>query len=126
MNLNSVLIGSEDAPRLAAFYSGLFGDPVWQDGGYTTWQIGTGSLTVGPHDAVKGRNAAPGRVIWNIEADDVSGEFERMRAAGATVVAEPYQMAGMEDFDGYIATLADPDDNYFQLITPMEFPDAAG
>ena len=123
MNLNSVLIGTEDAPRLAAFYSALFGEPIWAEGGYSTWQIGTGWLTVGPHDAVKGPNAAPGRLIWNIEADDVPGEFERLRSAGATVVAEPYRMEGMEDFDGFIATLADPDGNYFQLMSPMELPD---
>ena len=122
MNLNSVLIGTEDAPRLAAFYSALFGDPIWEDGGYTTWQLGTGWLTVGPHDAVKGTNAAPGRLIWNLESDDVRGTFERLRSAGATVVAEPYQMAGMEEFDGWIATLADPDDNYFQLMSPMPPP----
>ena len=41
-------------------------------------------------------------------------EFERIKAAGATVIREPYEMGG-----GWIATLADPDGNYFQLVTPM-------
>ena len=44
-------------------------------------------ISIGPHSEVKGRNADPGRLIWNIETTDVKGEFERMKAAGATVVA---------------------------------------
>jgi predicted enzyme related to lactoylglutathione lyase len=118
MDFNSILIGSEDPQRLVDYYSKLFGDPAMSDGGYTGWQIGTGFVTVGPHDQVQGRNAHPGRIIWNIETPDVKGEFERFVAAGAIVVREPYGFE--EDPNAWIATLADPDDNYFQLMTPME------
>ena len=120
MNFNSILIGSEDPQRLVDFYTRLFGEPTWNDGGYTGWLIGSGAMTVGPHDQVHGKNAEPGRVIWNIESADVSGDFDRLKAAGANVVREPY---GFEGVDGQIATLADPDDNYFQLMSPME-PDS--
>jgi predicted enzyme related to lactoylglutathione lyase len=118
MNLNSILIGSEDPKRLAEYYTKLFGDPGWDDGGYTGWQIGSGWMTVGPHDQVHGANTEPGRVIWNIETADVKAEFDRLAAAGATVVAEPYA-AGGEDMEATICTLADPDGNYFQLMSPM-------
>jgi predicted enzyme related to lactoylglutathione lyase len=117
MNLNSILIGSEDPQRLVDYYTGLFGAPGWADGGYTGWQIGTGSVTVGPHDAVKGQNTHPGRIIWNIESPDVKGDFERLKAAGATVIREPY--GPDESTEGWIATFSDPDDNYFQLMSPM-------
>ncbi len=117
MNLNSILIGSEDPKRLTDYYTRLFGKPGFDEGGYTGWQIGMGFLTVGPHDQVKGQNMHPGRVIWNIETSDVKGEFERFKAAGATVVAEPYQPG--EEPEMWIATFADPDDNYFQLGSPM-------
>jgi predicted enzyme related to lactoylglutathione lyase len=120
VNLNSILIGSEDPQRLAEFYTKLFGEPGWSDGGYTGWMIGSGSLTVGSHDQVTGKNVHPGRIIWNIESADVKGDFERFKAAGATVVQEPYG-AGDAD-EGLIATFADPDDNYFQLMSPMEPP----
>jgi hypothetical protein len=59
MNLNSILIGSEDPDRLKAFYTKLFGEPTWDEGGYTGWLIGAGALTVGPHDQVKGANREP-------------------------------------------------------------------
>ncbi len=117
MNFNSILIGSEDPQRLVEYYTKLFGDPGMSEGGYTGWQIGSGFVTVGPHSEVKGLNAQPGRVIWNIETPDVKSEFDRLVAAGARVIREPY---GFEDpLNGWIATLADPDDNYFQLMSPM-------
>jgi predicted enzyme related to lactoylglutathione lyase len=124
VNFNSILIGSADPQRLADFYGRLFGEPMMSDGGYTGWLVGSGYVSVGPHDQVKGSNAEPGRLIWNIESEDVKADFERFRAAGATVVAEPYTMDGMPA-DTWIATLADPDGNYFQLMSPMGPMDAS-
>jgi predicted enzyme related to lactoylglutathione lyase len=117
MNLNSILLGSEDPGRLKDYYAQLFGEPGFQGGDFSGWQIGSGWMSVGPHDQVKGKNPYPGRVIWNLETPDVRGDFERFKAAGATVVQEPYQPG--ESPDAWIATFADPDDNYFQLISPM-------
>lgn len=123
MNFNSILIGSENPQQLVDYYSKLFGKAAMEDGGYSGWQVGSGWITVGPHDQVHGKNPQPGRIIWNIETPDVKGEFGRMKAAGAIVVREPYTF---EQFpDAWIATLADPDDNYFQLTSPMG-PEQAG
>ena len=125
MNFNSILIGSEDPKRLAEYYTKLFGKPTMEDegeSGYTGWAIGSGWITVGPHDQVKGKNPQPGRILWNIESADVRGDFDRFKAAGATVIREPYDPGeGREDMSGQmlIATFADPDDNYFQLMSPM-------
>jgi predicted enzyme related to lactoylglutathione lyase len=122
MNFNSILVGSEDPQRLVDYYTKLFGEPGFSDGGYSGWQIGSGYLTVGPHSEVKGRNASPGRLIWNIETPDVRGEFGRLAAAGAIVVREPYEFEGMPG--SAIATIEDPDGNLFQLTSPMELAPA--
>jgi predicted enzyme related to lactoylglutathione lyase len=121
MDLNGVMLGTEDFERLKGFYTGLFGDPVMADGQYASWSIGSGWLTIGFHSEVKGASKDPGRAMWIIESGDVKADFERLKAAGATVVAAPYdpaegdpQMGGM-----LIATLADPDGNYFQLMSPF-------
>ena len=119
MNMNSILIGSEDPARLVEFYTKVFGEPAWSDGGYTGWQLGSGGIMVGPHDQVKGKNAQPGRLIWNIETPDVKGEFDRMVEAGATVIQEPYNPDAANNSDMLLCTFADPDDNYFQLASPM-------
>jgi len=117
MKLSGVLIGSDNPQQLKDYYTKLFGKPSWEDGGYFGWQFGDSGIAFGAHDQVKGKNREPGRVIWNLQAPDVKGEFQKLKAAGATVVREPYEMGG-----GWIATLADPDNNYFQLMTPMESP----
>jgi len=123
VNFNSILIGSEDPKRLVDYYTKLFGEPAMADGDYTGWLIGSGFVTVGPHSEVSGKNTQPGRFIWNIETPDVKAVFERFKAAGAIVVREPYTFEGYPD--SWIATLADPDDNYFQLMSPMG-PESAG
>jgi predicted enzyme related to lactoylglutathione lyase len=120
MNFNSILIGSENPERLVEYYTRVLGKPGFSEGGYTGWQIGSGWVTVGPHSEVKGKNTAPGRIIWNIESREVARDFDRMKAAGATVIAAPYSMEG--EPGSQIATFADPDDNYFQVMTPMEAP----
>ena len=122
MKFNSILIGSEDPKRLVEYYTRIFGQPAMSDGDYTGWLIGSGFVAVGPHSEVHGKNDAPGRLMWNIETPDVRGEFERLKAAGAIVVREPYSFEGAPD--AAIATLADPDNNYFQLMSPM-MPDQA-
>jgi predicted enzyme related to lactoylglutathione lyase len=118
MNFNNILIGSEDPKRLIEYFTKLFGAPAYADDSYSSFRFGDGTVSIGPHSEVHGKNAAPGRLMWNIETPDVKAEFERLRAAGAIVVAEPYSFEGYPD--SWIATLADPDDNYFQLMTPFD------
>lgn len=48
----------------------------------------------------------------------MTGEFGRLAAAGATVVKEPYNPSS-DAGEMQICTFADPDGNYFQLISPM-------
>ena len=67
---------------------------------------------------MKGKSKNRERIMLNFETHDVPGEFERIKNAGAIVIAEPYQMG--DDPDGWIARVADPDGNFFQLMTPWE------
>ena len=124
MNLNSVLLGTDNAPRLIEYYTKVLGAPSFADEGYSTWMLGSGALSVGAHSEVHGSNGEPGRVIWNLETSDVQGDFARLRDAGAIVVREPYSFEGFPDM--WIATLADPDGNYFQLMTPVDMSQMGG
>jgi predicted enzyme related to lactoylglutathione lyase len=118
MNFNSILIGTDDQPRLVAYYTKLFGAPGWEMGGYVGWMIGSGAITVGAHDQVHGKNAQPGRLIWNIESANVKEDFERLKAAGAIVVTAPYSFDASPET--WICTFADPDGNYFQVLSPVQ------
>jgi predicted enzyme related to lactoylglutathione lyase len=119
LNFNSILVFSENPKKLADFYKKIFQkDPDWAEGGYYGFAAGKGFITFGPHDKVKGKSAHPERIMFNLETKDVKEEFGRIKKAGAAVVAEPYHP--MDDEKMVIATFADPDNNYFQLMTPWE------
>jgi predicted enzyme related to lactoylglutathione lyase len=50
----------------------------------------------------------------NCETSQLQQEFERIKALGGAVIRAPHERGS-----GWIATLADPDGNYFQLVSPM-------
>lgn len=116
LNLNSIMIGTSQVKVMAEFYEKVIGKPAdMEDGGWYGWQLGSCFLTIGEHSEIHGEAREPQRLIMNMETREVKEEFERIKAAGATVIKEPYDMQG-----GLIATFADPDGNYFQLMTPWD------
>lgn len=118
LNLNSIMIGTKQLKVLAAFYEKVLGKPAEmsdEEYGFFGWQAGSSYFSLLDHSEMVGTTKDPGRVMLNFETTQVKEEFERIKALGATVIKEPYEMEG-----GWIATLADPDGNYFQLVTPME------
>ena len=117
LSLNSVMIGTKQSQALATFYEKIIGKPpdmVDKDSGFVGWQVGHGYLGVLEHSEMGGKTKDPGRVMINFETTQVQEEFNRIKALGAVVIRAPYKMG-----NEWIATLADPDGNYFQLVTPM-------
>lgn len=110
------MIGTHQPKEMAEFYEKVLGKSAdMVDGNWHGWSAGKTYLSIGEHSEVQGKAKEPQRVILNFETKEVKEEFERIKSAGATVVKEPYEMGG-----GWIATFADPDGNYFQLMTPWE------
>ena len=118
LNLNSLLVFSENPKLLADFYAKVFElKPEMEEDDYIGFLVGNTFVTFGKHDQVKGKNQNPERIMLNFETSDVKGEFERLKSLDAKVITEPYTMG---DDDYWIATLADPDGNYFQLVSPWK------
>jgi predicted enzyme related to lactoylglutathione lyase len=117
LNLNSIMIGTAQVDLMAQFYKGLIGrDADMIDGNWHGWQIGSAFLTIGDHSEVQGSAKEPQRIILNLETSEVEDEFNRIsQIENVSVVKEPYDLGGM-----MIATFADPDGNYIQLMTPWE------
>lgn len=116
LNLNSIMIGTAQPKVLADFYEKVLGRPAdMTEGDWSMWQVGNCSLSIGEHSEVKGQAKEPARIILNLETTAVKEEFERLKQIKATVIKEPYEMGG-----GWIATFADPDGNFIQLVTPFE------
>jgi predicted enzyme related to lactoylglutathione lyase len=117
LNLNSVMVGTMQAEAMVKFYEGVIGKPpdmVDRDQGFYGWQVGSSYFSVLKHSEMEGKTKDPGRLLLNFETTQVKEEFERVKALGAAVIRTPYQMGS-----GWLATLADPDGNYFQLVSPM-------
>jgi predicted enzyme related to lactoylglutathione lyase len=111
------MIGTTQAEVLGDFYKGVFQkEPDMAEGGWYGWSVGGTFLSVGFHSEVVEQSQDPKRIIFNFETKEVKEEFERIKAIkGSVVIKEPYEMGG-----AWIATLADPDGNYFQLMTPWD------
>ena len=117
LNLNSVMLGTKQSSALIAFYEKVLEKPadmVDSENGFWGWQVGNVFLGILQHSDMGGNTKDPGRVMINFETPQVKEEFERIKAAGGAVIHEPYEMG-----QGWIATLADPDGNFFQLMNPM-------
>jgi predicted enzyme related to lactoylglutathione lyase len=116
LKLGSVMIGSTNAKALKEFYERVFGRPAdWSEEGWSGWKFDSTFVTIGEHSQVQGRAKEPQRVIVNLETEDVKGEFQRIKGLGGQVVKDPYELEG-----SWIATLADPDGNYFQVMSPWK------
>jgi predicted enzyme related to lactoylglutathione lyase len=116
LDLNSIAIASAKPKALAAFYKEVFKRPAdWEEGDWHGWQVGSTFIHIGPHSEIKGKAKEPQRVIFNFETKQVKREFTRIKDLGAKVIKEPYDMEGM-----LVATFADPDGNYFQLMSPWK------
>ncbi|MFA9289325.1 MAG: VOC family protein [Weeksellaceae bacterium] len=122
LNLNSLMIGTMQPKVMASFYEKIFDKkPDMVDGEWSGWQVGACFFTVGEHSEAVGPSKDPARIMFTLETPEVQTEFTRMKALGATVVKEPYEMTEGDGY--YIATLADPDGNYFQLMMPWNLED---
>lgn len=117
LNLNSIIIGTKQLKALTTFYEKVIGKPpdmADSENGFVGWQVGSAFFSILEHSEMGGKTKDPGRLMFNFETAEIQEEFERIKAVGAVVIREPYDVGG-----GWIATLADPDGNYFQLMTPM-------
>jgi predicted enzyme related to lactoylglutathione lyase len=116
LELRSVMVGSMQVHVMAEFYAKVFARPadMVEGGNEYIWKLGSAYFLVGEHSEMGGQSKEPGRVMCNFETEQLQEEFARIKVLGATVIQEPYQMD-----DLWVATFADPDGNYFQLMTPF-------
>ena len=119
LNLNSIMVGTMQPKVMVKFYGKIFDrKPEMADEEWAGWLVGSSYFNVGRHSEMGGLAKDPGRVMFNLETEQVKEEYARMVKAGAKSVKGPYQMEGM-----WIATLSDPDGNYFQLMSPWKGED---
>jgi predicted enzyme related to lactoylglutathione lyase len=120
VKLSGVMLGTSDAKKLGDFYTKVFGEPNWRKDDWYAFDIGGGSLIIGPHSEVHDKNKEPGRSMFMLESEDVPSEYNRIKGLGVEIIAEPYHPGQADDKNMWLSTFADPDGNYFQIASPMK------
>ncbi|OGG04917.1 hypothetical protein A2Z33_06485 [Candidatus Gottesmanbacteria bacterium RBG_16_52_11] len=116
--IETVLLFSSDAKKLAAFYRNDVGlkqtyEAEMGDANLFGFEWkGSASLSIMDHSEVRGKNKTPERFMVNFEVDDIEKELKRLRRAKVRIITGPYHI---EEY-GLVATLEDPDGNYFQFV----------
>ena len=119
LNLVSVHICTDRPQELGAFYQKVLGlEPAWASGDVIGFVIGDIRLEIMGHSEVSGQNKQPQRLFFDLMVDNVRAEFGRIVELGATVIQEPYDYSD-EEITFTLATLADLDGNYFQLVSTL-------
>jgi predicted enzyme related to lactoylglutathione lyase len=114
-------IGTDRPAVLADFYGEVLKmKPTWHNDDIAEFVANDFRLEIMRHSEVSGKNKDGARLIFNFMVDDVPSEFDRIANLGAGVIQEPYEF-DTDEARLSIATLTDPDGNYFQLIS-METP----
>lgn len=117
--LESILIGSENAKKLANFYKDKVGLTVSFEGEMGEkdeiyeLKLGKGpNIYIVDHSKVKGKNKGPDRILLNLEVDDIEKEAKRLKKAKVKQIQDIYHVESY----GLIATFEDIDGNYFQFV----------
>jgi predicted enzyme related to lactoylglutathione lyase len=114
------MLSSPDYKKLAAFYGEVLQkepEMIDEEHNMIGYLAGPCFLSFSSHDKVTEKNHNPERTIFFFETTEVQAEFDRIKGIeGVEVIREPYTPDGSSE--AHIATLADPDGNYFQLNRP--------
>ncbi len=117
--IEGVLLSSAQSRKLAKFYEklGVKIGQEWEMGDkgepFFEMKLSSGSnFYIGPHSKVKGKTKEPHRLMLNFEVDDIKSAVKKLKSLDVRIVADVYHM---QDY-GWVATFADPDGNYFQLV----------
>jgi predicted enzyme related to lactoylglutathione lyase len=114
--LGSLLIGSSNVEEMKRWYRRAFDATENQMGAF---EIGSVQVFIEPHSDVSGPAKEPARCIINFDVDDAWSLADHLRDMGTRFVRE-VEAAPF----GVIATAADPDGNYLQIIQWGGTPEA--
>jgi len=118
--IESILLNSENARKLADFYKNVIGLKQTMEAEFgenneelfTFEMTNSSALVILDHSKMKGKNGSPERYILNFEVDDIDQESKKLDDKKVKKIQDKYHV---EDY-GFIVTYEDPDGNYFQLV----------
>jgi predicted enzyme related to lactoylglutathione lyase len=118
--ISTILIWSENYKRLANWYQNTFDLKVnetltYPDDTGVLFEFPDGGpwLWIGQHSEVKGKNADPSRIMFNISVDSVSDAYEYLQKKNVSFLAKPFLSPSGQS---WFATFYDLDGNLVQVI----------
>jgi len=122
--IESVLLSSHSATKLAQFYRNTVGLAMGKEMEIGDkrekafeFSLANGSLLyINDHSDITGPATDPKRMIINFEIDNMDEEVARLDGKGVKKTTETYHVEGY----GLITTYEDIDCNYFQLVQIRE------
>ena len=117
--LEAILLFSQNPRKLAQFYRDKVGLKITAEmemGEKSEeafeFAIKGCSLYIAPHSKVKGKRTQPERMMFNLEVADIEKAVKDLKKKKVKVIQDIYHIGNY----GYVATFADVDGNYFQLV----------
>ena len=100
-------------PAMRTFYLDVLGlTPRSDRAGFVNFDFGNQRLTVTVHDAVDAPANHPERIMINLAVRNIDALWTQIVSSGA----EPIRSPSSEPWGGLVATFADPDGNFVQLM----------
>jgi hypothetical protein len=118
--LGGLVLGSTDPQRLYDWYKAAFAPdagPVSQEMPVLALDLGGTWLIFEHRDDVAEKAAEPGRVLFNIEVDDIRATESRLTGMGVRWIRPVTEPSPGEPV--MLATVEDPDGNYPQIFQDL-------
>ncbi|NGO70931.1 VOC family protein [Streptomyces sp. SB3404] len=110
-----MVLGSTDPVRLWEWYRTAFAPDAEQEGPVLALRLGDSYLIFESRDDVGRKSVEPGRILVNLQVDDIRATEKHLTTAlNARWIRPVEDPAGDEPVA--IGTLEDPDGNYVQII----------
>ncbi len=122
--IESILLSSHSAQKLAEFYRDVVGLPMGAEmkigekgeKGFE-FSLPSGSLLyIADHSEITGPSTDSKRILLNFEVDDMDKEVARLDGKNVKKIQDTHHVEGY----GLITTYEDVDGNYFQLVQVRE------
>ncbi|GAB3976823.1 hypothetical protein GCM10029978_064800 [Actinoallomurus acanthiterrae] len=109
IRLGGLVLGSDDPERLSAWYRAAFAPSAEPS---TVLTVGDSQLIFERRDDLAQNTQEPGRILINLNVEDVQAVAAHLMALGIARWIRPVEPFGA----GLIATLEDPVGNYVQIV----------
>jgi hypothetical protein len=119
-HLGGLVLGSTDPQRLYEWYKAAFAPdagPKPDEMPVLALELGGSWLIFEQRDDVAEKAAEPGRVLFNIEVDDIRAAEARLTALGVRWIRPVTEPSPGEPV--MLATVEDPDGNYPQIFQDL-------